>query len=95
MPKSPILSRECFFETLKDGTFRDLDWNLVNTELGAMIEPNSFGGLIAASGVVTQVDIVDCSFNKLTNLPEDVFYARYGGGRQVPIDFNYNDGSIR
>lgn len=89
MPKAPILNRETFYDRLGDGTFRDLDWNLVNTELGAMVEPRTLmSGLAGARGIV-HTDLKDISFNKRSELDEDAFYRLMGtGGRQIPVDFN-------
>lgn len=41
MPKAPILSRFRLYERMRDGSERDLEWNVVNTSLGQMIEPRS------------------------------------------------------
>lgn len=88
MPKTPILSRESFYDVLNDGTYRDLDWNLVTTSVGACVEPRNILGF--GLGKVTQVDIVDASYNRRTQFDEDSFYRYMGlNGRQLPIDFNY------
>lgn len=89
MPRSPILSREIFYDVLNDGSFRELDFALVNTSLGAMIESRSIAS-VPASGKITQVDAVDASFNRITQMDEDLFYRLFGhSGRQVLQDFNY------
>lgn len=86
MPKSPILSREIFYERLKDGSYRDLDWALVNTSLGAMVEPRPL--IRFNSSKVLNVDLVDNSYNRRTELAEDEFYKLHGvNGRQLPVDF--------
>lgn len=87
MPKDPILYREEFYESLKNGMIRHLDWCSVNTELGAMVEPKS---RLAFRNEVTQIDIVDFASNKLSFLPEDEFYRRFGtGGRIFCLDFTW------
>lgn len=88
MPKLPILNREIFFEKLNDGSMRLLDWAVVNTPLGAMVEPRQLASI--GNGKVVQVDVVDTSFTKMSEMDEDAFYSLTGtGGRQVPVDFNY------
>ena len=87
MPKGPILNREVFYDTLGDGTLRFLDWNLVSTELGAMIEPRSLS-VLPANNKVVQVDVVDSSFTRFSPMNEDAFYRLTGfSGRQVPVNF--------
>jgi len=55
----PITSRTMLFERLRDGTFRHLDFNLVNTSLGAMIEPRT---LIRANGAMRNEDVYESAF---------------------------------
>lgn len=87
MPKAPILSRECFFDRLSDGTYRDLDWNLVNTSLGAMVEPRAIR--LIDPGKVAQLDWRDVSFTSRREMDEDQFFSVMGtAGQQVPADFN-------
>ena len=91
MPKDPITYREIFFTRLKDGSYRFLDVCLVNTALGAMLEPWTPARAGAATPV-TQIDIVDASFNKMTELSEEeAANAFVGGGapRTSPISFDY------
>ena len=86
MPKSPVLYRESFYDTLRDGTIRMIDWNLVDTELGACVEPRG----ILMNGPINQIDVVDASANRLTQFDEDTFGETFGsGGQQLPIDFDY------
>lgn len=89
MPKSPILDREVFYDKLNDGTFRELEFALVNTSLGAMIEPRPCA-MISATGKITPVDVVDASFNRMTQMDEDAMQRLTGfSGRQTFLDFNY------
>ena len=88
MPKAPVLSRQCFFDVLNDGTFYDLDWNLVNSTVGTCMEMRSMsiGGLTK----IAQVDVVDSSFNSRVQLDEDAMFRLMGsGGRLRPLDFTY------
>lgn len=88
MPKAPILYREAFYETLADGSIRMLDFNLVNTELGAMIEPRSVS-LVNTTGSITTMDVYDASINKLSPMKEDEFYRLTGfSGRQAFTNWN-------
>ena len=87
MPKGPILRREVFYDILGDKSIRFLDWNLVNTSLGAMIEPRQLCP-VPSNGPVVQVNVVDTSFDKMSFMDEDAFYRLTGfSGRQVPVDF--------
>ena len=89
MPKRPILDRTVFYDTLNDGTLRTLDFCLVNTSLGAMVESRSIAA-VPSNGKVTQVDAVDASFNRITQMDENDFYKLTGvNGRQLLQDFNY------
>lgn len=88
MPKAPILSRECFYDRLRDGSFRDLDWNLVNTSLGAMLEPRQLS-IGHRNGRLPNVDAKDASFNRRTEFDEDRFFTTFNhAGYQLPVDFN-------
>ena len=87
MPKSPILSREVFLTRLNDGSLRELDWALVNTDLGGMVEPRPRVNFYDPS---LQVDIVDASYTRSVEIKEDEFNSLMGTyGRQVLLDFNY------
>lgn len=84
MPRAPILSRDCFYQKLRDGTYRDLDWNLVNTSLGAMVEARSIGGYTGEQ----VLDLRDLSFNDRREFDENKFFRYHGtGGNQLPVDF--------
>ena len=87
MPKAPILNRELFYTRLRDGSYRDLDWQLVNTSLGAMVEPRQIVGIDRQK--VVQRDVYDSSFTRRTEFNEDQFFSLMGtAGQQVPVDFN-------
>lgn len=87
MPKAPILSRDVFYTRLRDGSFKYLDWNLVNTEQGACVEPRNL--IPVVFGAITQLDPYDTSFTRETQINEDEIPALFGtGGQQVPLDYN-------
>lgn len=85
MPKAPILNRQGFYTKLRGGTYRDLDWNLVNTSLGAMVEPRQL--VLVAGGKITEKDRFDGDdFNSRTELSGDLFYRYHNtGGDQLPV----------
>jgi hypothetical protein len=86
MPKNPILNREAFYETLVDGTIRLLDFCLVNTSLGAMVEPRATNLLSLGQGIAA-VSVYDASISKLSPMQSDEFYKLTGfSGRQIPIN---------
>ena len=87
MPKTPILDREGFFTVIPGGSIKDLDWNLVNTEVGACVEPRQIA-MIDAATKVTQVDFVDASFTRRTQIDANKFYSLLGtDGPQIPGDY--------
>ena len=93
MPKNPILSRETFFGRVR-GTglddrnmqLRHLEWNVVQTELGYMVESRSQAFI---GDKVTQVDLTDTTVNAVRIESDDTFQNDYGtGGPQMPFDYN-------
>jgi len=56
---APITSRTLLFERLRDGSFRILDYTVVGTSLGTMLEPRT---LIRANGAMTNEDVYGSSF---------------------------------
>jgi hypothetical protein len=88
MPKTPILSRELFYDKLGDGSHRMLDWALVDTSLGAMIESRS-AMLGVGLNPVTNVDMVDLGYNRVTQMDEGKFSMKFNtGGGQFPKDIS-------
>ncbi len=87
MPRAPILSRELLYTTNPDGSFRLLDWCLVNTSIGAMIEPRNlqtFNG-----GNVRGLNVYEAGITAIKPFNEDEFYAKTRfSGRQVPLRFD-------
>jgi hypothetical protein len=87
MPKSPILNREVFYERLRDGSFRMLDWALVNTTLGTMVEPRQPQRMITLKGH-TVLTVFENSFTRIVEMQEDKFFRfNQTGGRLMPLDF--------
>lgn len=82
MPKSPILSRDGFYVERPGGLARLLDWNIVNTSLGAMFEPRQLN-VVPIDGF-SALNSIDGGFTRLT--PVDVEpHADLHSGPQVPI----------
>jgi hypothetical protein len=87
MPRSPILDRQAHFVKLSDGTFADFDWNLVNTSLGAMVEPRQISRTPRDKFV--PVDQIDASFNRRIEINPDQFYGQTNTqGQQLPVDYS-------
>lgn len=87
MPRVPILSREGYYKTLTDGTRVPLDWNLVNTSLGAMLEQRQVVGF--CSSPLAAVDAKDASFTREVEYDENVLQFQFStGGAAVPRDFS-------
>jgi len=85
--KAPVLSRELFYtKQRRDGSFRLLDFALVNTSIGALIEHRP----CALFGVnkITDADPYDgLSFSRITEMDENEFYRLHGtGGLQVTLN---------
>lgn len=89
MPKAPILARTAFYDVLGyDKSVRLLDWNAVETSLGPMVEPRSFEGGYGTVKV-TDMDVYDSSFTRISQIDETTFANQYGtGGRQLLVDYS-------
>jgi hypothetical protein len=77
--KAPVLSREVFYTKQRDGSFRLLDFCLVNTSIGGLVESRP----IALFGVNKLVDndVYDLeNFNSIREMDENQFYALTGTG---------------
>lgn len=87
MPRTPILSREIFYEVSSSGRIRFLDFCIVDTVLGAMVEPRNLLGI--QTGAVNTIDYHDSlNFNKMSQFNEDTFFQTFGsGGNQQSISF--------
>lgn len=90
MPSPPILSRTLLWERLSDGTIHLLDWNLVTTSLGVMVEPRT---LLHANGAMKDEDLLESGYTDMTVLQSDSFYATYHfAGSQWPHYRDNNPG---
>lgn len=83
--KAPILRRTLLYERLRDGSFRLLDFAIVNTSLGAMIEPRT---LFRPGGGMVNEDVYDSSFTDLLEATPGVLASVGFGGEQWPKQFN-------
>lgn len=86
--KAPILARDRMYGRMRrTGDLYPLDWNIVNTELGAMMEPRQILG--ADANKIVNLDIEDNSFNRITEVNEDEMVNLFNhSGRQIPVDFS-------
>ena len=84
MPKLPILRRTRFFERLSDGTFRDLDWQLVDTTLGSMLEPRT---LIMDTAALQALDVYDSGVTERVLNPGGALFT-LTSGEQWPKSLN-------
>lgn len=75
MPRSPIISREALFMQLPDGTLFQLDWNLVDTSVGGMLEMRSFN-VLGDEG--SEVDRRDASYSRITVIDEHKMPEYFG-----------------
>jgi hypothetical protein len=84
---APILSRTMLFARLRDGTLRHLDFNLVGTSLGAMLEPRT---LIRANGAMVNEDVYDSNFTDFQILDGagEALLVPCGLSSQWPKTFN-------
>ena len=86
MPRAPIQNRTLFYTKLRDGTFRLLDWNLVNhATLGAMMEPRQVRYIDDTK--VVNVDVYDVNFTHIKEYNEDKMWSELGtAGWLLPRD---------
>jgi len=67
MPSAPITARTLYSELLNDGVTRQLlDWCVVTTSLGDMVEPRV---VTKQSGDMKNEDLVDSGYSTITTLP--------------------------
>jgi hypothetical protein len=92
MPSAPILTRTLLWERLGDGSIHVLDWNLVNTSLGLMVEPRV---MLRESGAIKDEDLAESGYSDMTVLQSDNFFATYGfAGSQWP-HYRANDPGVQ
>lgn len=84
MPKAPITSRTLLYDVRADDSYFDLDWNIVNTSVGQMIEPRCLIAVPIGENFVP-VDQEDNSFTDRSQTRNDQLFDAYGtGGQQLP-----------
>ena len=92
MPRMPIQARRGFYykPNRNIAAVLPFDWNLVDTELGPMVEPRLL--LRYIEGKVLDQDYVDQAFDSMTTMDDNGtgFYTAYGtAGQVLPGDFFY------
>lgn len=86
MPKSPINFRTAFYTLRRDGTIRFADFNCVDTNLGAMMEPALVNEAVQP---IIDIDLDEISINRLEQIDEAAAPGVYGTwGNQVPANYN-------
>ena len=86
MPKTPILSREGFYKTSLGGTLVPLDWNLINTNLGVMLEQRQMG---PARNPLKDIDAIDAGFTRFADIDEHRLQFLFStGGSALPTNFS-------
>lgn len=84
MALPPILSRERLY-TKRGESIKLLDWCVVNTELGAMMEPVSFTH-VDMTGKLVDYDLLDNQIDRLTFVNEDEMATKlFTAGNLVPV----------
>lgn len=90
-----ILSRDMFYDRRRGrhqaGTnYRLLDFCLVDTPLGAMVEPRMMNLLTSTSGSgLTNLSADEVAFTRITEMDETTMFDKLGtAGNQLPIDYN-------
>ena len=82
----PILSRTLLYRRLpRGGGYELLDWCIVNTTLGAMVEPRT---IMRNGGDIKNTDVFDAAFTDI-QLVDDAALASLGfAGTQWPRVYN-------
>ena len=85
MASPHLLKRTVMYEVLRDGSVRELEWDLVQTNLGAMFQPRT---LIPESGSVINQDAYDLvnTYTERIQVPPEMFQLT--GGRQSLAKYN-------
>ena len=84
---TPIIERVRLYDTRR-GDIRFLDWNLVQTRLGAMIEPRALSEVPVEDGVnITNFDEENNAITAMREINEDKFFSIYNhSGKQITSD---------
>lgn len=85
MPRNPILYREALYD-IRDGKIRFLDWNRVDTSIGAMTEARQLNTTPIGDEFVDR-DLTDLDIDKMSMIDEDKMFSLFlHSGRQLPVD---------
>ena len=91
MPRAPITTRTMLWERRSDSTVYLLDWSLVTTSLGTMVESRS---VIRGPDGIKDEDLVDSGYSAMQLLSAEDLYAQYNvGGAQWP-HYRANDPGV-
>ena len=78
MPSAPILGRTLLYEYLPDGvTYHQLDWNIVETSLGSMVEPRVMNRNLAEMDIQNE-DLFQGGYTAILKLSSDDLFTQYG-----------------
>ena len=93
MARTPINSRRTFFVRVNRHVplISFYDWNVVETDLGTMVEPRNTLGY-GTGDKVTNIDLRDSSFDTIEETTEADFQRNFSnaiGGHQTLEDFSY------
>ena len=90
MARTPINQRRGFFYSPNRNTTTriDLQWNVVDTDLGVMVEPRQYP--LGLDGKITQIDLLDIAADSEWEIDPTTFYQQYNtDGQQYMYDFSY------
>lgn len=91
MPSAPILTRTLLWETLSDGTIHVLDWQLVQTSLGQMIEPRT---LVRPIGDVKDEDLFESGFTDMRKVQSDAMWGLFNFAGSQWAHYRANDPGV-
>ncbi len=90
MPRAPITRRTLLYSKFPDGTFHFLQWSLVNTSMGSMMEPRYLPLVGRDIGDnPSQWDTTGEGFDAVKEIDEHHTLRNWGlAGYQLPRDYN-------
>ena len=97
MPKGPIMYRETFFcqvrgapnDYLGQPSLKQLEWFVVETEIGTMVESRPISDMVAGElSQVKQLDMTDAAITRVSRIDEGIFQNQYGTGGSGMVDYN-------
>lgn len=86
--RAPIKSRTMFYSTPgKDKTIRLLDWCLVDTAVGACVEPRQLRTQLIGANLTNRT-LEEEGITRLEQMDENKLFRLLGtGGQQLPVDY--------